>query len=66
MTHLYATASILLQNHTIMNITALIVYFTISFVIAVLWVRGIDKMKREHPDYKGEDFLNHDDKNTSS
>ena len=22
------------------------------------WVRGIDYMKENHPDYKGEDFLN--------
>jgi hypothetical protein len=49
-----------------MNITAIIISFTISFLIGVLWVKGIDKMKRDHPDYKGEDFLNHDDKNTSS
>ena len=29
------------------------------------WVRGIDYMKENHPDYKGEDFLNwdEDDKN---
>jgi hypothetical protein len=24
------------------------------------WVRGIDYMKENHPDYKGEDFLNWD------
>ena len=49
-----------------MDKIAIIISFTVSFLIAVLWVKGIDKMKREHPDYKGEDFLNHDDKNTSS
>jgi hypothetical protein len=27
-------------------------------VIVVLWVRGIDYMHQNHPDYKGEDFLN--------
>ena len=26
--------------------------------IAWIWVRGIDYMKQNHPDYKGEDFLN--------
>ena len=26
------------------------------------WVRGIDDMKENHPDYKGEDFLNWDGK----
>ena len=25
------------------------------------WVKGIDYMKENHPDYKGEDFLNWDD-----
>jgi len=30
-------------------------------LIAVVWVRGIDYMKEQHPDYKGEDFLNWDD-----
>ena len=29
----------------------------IVLIGTVLWVRGIDKMTREHPDYKGEDFL---------
>jgi len=35
-------------------------------IISYLWVRGIDYMKENHPDYKGEDFLNwdEDDKNT--
>lgn len=26
--------------------------------IAALWANGIDKMSREHPDYKGEDLFN--------
>ena len=35
-------------------------------VVSLLWVIGIDDMKENHPDYKGEDFLNwdEDDKNT--
>jgi hypothetical protein len=28
-----------------------------------LWVRGIDYMKKNHPNYKGEDFFNEEDKN---
>lgn len=28
------------------------------------WVKGISYMKENHPDYKGEDFLNWDGKNT--
>ncbi len=26
-------------------------------IISYLWVRGIDYMKENHPNYKGEDFL---------
>jgi hypothetical protein len=35
-------------------------------IISYFWVRGIDFMKENHPDYKGDDFLNwdEDDKNT--
>jgi hypothetical protein len=29
-------------------------------MVAIFWVRGIDYMKENHPDYKGEDFLNDD------
>ncbi len=36
--------------------------FGISFLfataLAIIWVRGIDYMHENHPDYKGEDFLN--------
>jgi len=34
------------------------------FVVTIswLWVRGIDNMKKNHPNYKGEDFLNWDEK----
>jgi hypothetical protein len=28
-----------------------------------LWAGGIDYMKKNHPDYKGEDFFNEEDKN---
>lgn len=34
------------------------VSFLLSAIIAFFWVRGIDYMKKNHPDYKGEDFLN--------
>jgi len=26
-------------------------------IVGVFWVQGIDFMKENHPDYKGEDFL---------
>jgi hypothetical protein len=32
----------------------------IVIIVSVLWVIGIDKMTHEHPDYKGEDFLDLD------
>jgi hypothetical protein len=34
--------------------------FILSAIISFFWVRGIDNMKQNHPDYKGEDFLNWD------
>ena len=42
----------------------LLMFVVVSF-ISYLWVRGIDYMKENHPDYKGDDFLNfdEDDKN---
>jgi hypothetical protein len=39
----------------------LIVFGTIIVVTAFIswrWVVGIDYMQKNHPDYKGEDFLN--------
>ena len=44
------------------------VFLLMFFIVAIVsyfWVRGIDYMKENHPDYKGEDFLNwdEDDKN---
>jgi len=35
--------------------------FIIVFVVSLLWVRGIDKMKKEDPNYKGDDFLKLED-----
>jgi hypothetical protein len=39
--------------------------FVVVAIISYLWVRGIDYMKENHPDYKGDDFLklDEDDKN---
>ncbi len=40
--------------------------FVVVAIISYLWVRGIDYMKENHPNYKGDDFLNwdEDDKNS--
>ncbi len=32
--------------------------FLFAAILSIFWVRGIDYMKKNHPDYKGEDFLN--------
>ena len=42
----------------------LIISFGIATIIAIFWVRGISNMKEKYPDYKGEDFLNWDEKDT--
>ena len=41
-------------------IAAIIIVVVFATIVAILWVRGIDNMKKKHPDYKGEDFLNWD------
>lgn len=41
----------------------LIISIAVAVIISVLWVRGIDYMKENHPDYKGEDLFDEDDKN---
>ena len=30
----------------------------VSAIVSYFWVNGIDYMEENHPDYKGEDFLN--------
>ena len=32
----------------------------VSTVIAIFWVRAIDHMKENYPDYKGEDLFGND------
>ena len=39
----------------------LIITLIIVIPIAILWVNSITNMQKNHPDYKGEDFLNWDD-----
>jgi hypothetical protein len=31
--------------------------FLFSALVSVLWVRGIEKMAKDHPDYDGTDFI---------
>ena len=37
--------------------------FLLAAMVATFWVRGIDYMKENHPDYKGEDLFDEDDEN---
>jgi hypothetical protein len=37
--------------------------FAVVAVISYLWVRGIDYMKENHPDYKGDDLFGEFDEN---
>ena len=39
------------------------IMFLVVVVIVFFWVRGIDNMMKNHPDYKGEDWLNLGDYN---
>jgi hypothetical protein len=39
----------------------LIVLFLALVLLSWAWVKGIDYMKENHPDYKGEDWLNWDE-----
>ena len=44
-------------------ITVFIVMFVFVAILSYAWVKGISNMKENHPDYKGEEFLNWDRKN---
>ena len=35
----------------------------LALIISFFWIRGIDYMNENYPDYKGEDFFNEEDKN---
>ena len=37
--------------------TAIIIILSIIVTLAALWVRGIDYMSNNHPDYKGNDLF---------
>jgi hypothetical protein len=36
----------------------------LAAIVSFFWARGIDNMKTNHPNYKGEDFLDWDDNNS--
>jgi hypothetical protein len=43
---------------------AILISAVVSVAVGILWANGIENMKENDPDYKGDDFLNWDeDKN---
>jgi hypothetical protein len=36
----------------------------LAISITLVWTRGIDNMKTNYPDYKGEDLFDEEDKNS--
>jgi hypothetical protein len=38
--------------------------FVLAAVVSFFWVRGINHMKENHPDYEGKDFLNNEDEDS--
>ena len=44
-------------------IVFLLITIFIALPLSIMLVSGIDYMIKNHPDYKGEDFLNTEDKN---
>ena len=38
--------------------------FVLAVMVSTFWVRGVDYMKEKHPDYKGEDLFDEEDKNS--
>ncbi len=42
------------------TILPFIIGFAIAFVTTYNWLKGIDYMKDNHPDYKGEDLFDED------
>jgi hypothetical protein len=42
-------------------ILSIMVVFVV--ILSYVWAKGIDNMKENHPDYKGEEFLNWDREN---
>jgi hypothetical protein len=44
-------------------ITVIIIMVIALFPISILWVRGINHMKENYPNYRGEDLFDEDNKN---
>ncbi len=42
---------------------AFLIILLIAIPLSIRWVRGVDNMKQNHPDYKGLDLFDEEDKN---
>lgn len=42
-------------------VITIVVAFTVSIAMGILWVNGIDYMDKNHPDYKGKDLFDEDE-----
>jgi len=40
--------------------------FILAAIIAFFWVRGIDHMKENHPDYQGNEFFGDEDSDSNT
>jgi hypothetical protein len=38
-------------------VIAIVISFLLAAIIGLFWIRGIDFMKKNHPKYDGDDFL---------
>ena len=43
-------------------IPSIVLVLFIASSVAIIWMNSVDKMNKKHPDYKGCDFLDDDDK----
>ena len=43
------------------NLWIFLMILPVLAVVAYFWVRGLDYMQENHPNYKGEDFLSWDE-----
>lgn len=45
------------------NLAVLFAMFVLCLLIALVWVKGIEHMEKNHRDYDGADFLDENEKN---
>ena len=43
-------------------VITVVVAFAVSIAMGIIWVNGIDYMDKNHPDYKGHDLFDEEEK----